>query len=481
MKRYPEFIYNAIANQSIVYTNQLKMSDWNNIINVLRTQTNANTTFLETWTRWFFGPKEYIDEDEYAIVPDGYTNYFDYLTGMFTEIDTRIKNEIDDRTAADTELREYTDLKHGIAMNTIAEETQQRKSKDNEIVSRVGTVENITSNHTSILSEISEDISDHNAILQQHTDEIDEHYTKIEEHEDAIGILSESNLRIDLSNVDGVKGAVAEGDIILIKDSRGTYTISVSAFIRDVIQERATHYKGDYLSYEALVDTHPIAKSGDYAFVNYTQEDGTDKLIMYIWDDNSSSEGTDNPIPSCWRETTSQQYVTLSMYDDLNDQLNSGNFVVGAAKNAEYSQYAKNSSYYTDPTVPGASPVDIKSIMPSPLSIELHSEFSEGLDAGVVKEIIIGNDIWRIPNDTTSIQFSSVNTTEDAYDLCEIIINNEHWRINNSKSLQYKAGDGISISEDGTISLNLSDIEGGSIASKDYVNNAIGRKLEEDY
>lgn len=93
MKRYPEFVYNAIDKQNIVFANQLKMSDWNNIINVLKTQANANTTFLETWTRWFFGPKEYIDEDEYAIVPDGYISYFEYLTETFISFRNRINEE----------------------------------------------------------------------------------------------------------------------------------------------------------------------------------------------------------------------------------------------------------------------------------------------------------------------------------------------------------------------------------------------------
>ena len=38
-----ELLYNSIPNQNLTFANQLKIEDWNNIINVLRIQSNALT------------------------------------------------------------------------------------------------------------------------------------------------------------------------------------------------------------------------------------------------------------------------------------------------------------------------------------------------------------------------------------------------------------------------------------------------------
>lgn len=53
-----KFIYNAIAEQTKTYANELEISEWNDIINILRLQTNASTTYEETLHKWLFGEKD---------------------------------------------------------------------------------------------------------------------------------------------------------------------------------------------------------------------------------------------------------------------------------------------------------------------------------------------------------------------------------------------------------------------------------------
>lgn len=80
--------------------------------------------------------------------------------------------------------------------------------------------------------------------------------------------------------------------------------ISYSSLVEQ-INTSITHYKGDYISYEALVQAFPIANMGDYAFVNTTQEQG-DILVLYIWDNDSNT----------WKETNTTQYVSKLVFDE---------------------------------------------------------------------------------------------------------------------------------------------------------------------
>lgn len=417
MKRYPEFIYNAIANQSIVYTNQLKMSDWNNIINVLRTQANANTTFLETWTRWFFGPKEYNDEDEYAIVPDGYTNYFDYLTGMFTEIDTRIKNEIDDRTAADNSLREYIDSQHSVAMGAISEETQQRISQDNQILSRVGTVENITNKHTSTISAIVGDISKQRETLQQHTEDIDSLIIENSNINSELDILSEDlqakstalenrKLNIDFSGLN-VASSIHEDDIIILKCNGVTYTTTVKV-LTELINSDVDYFKGYHTTLANLQSTHPTGEPGDYAFVA-TEND--DQYHMYVWDEEQK--------PGRWEETISGQYVLTSSFELFQQGLKDGSIHVGAVK-GNVDDISEDAPLLINVEINGS-----QYILPS-VALDFLGEAVEGAyKLGAIK---INGDTWNINNDIVDLEFSDENLS-DGHELGSVIIGGTKWNV----------------------------------------------------
>ena len=411
MKRYPEFIYNAIDNQSIVYTNQLKMSDWNNIINVLRTQTNANTTFLETWTRWFFGPKEYIDEDEYAIVPDGYTNYFDYLTGMFTEIDTRIKNEINARTAADNSLREYINSKHSVAMGAISEEAQQRTLQDNQILSRVGTVENITNRHTSTISAIVGDISKQRETLQQHTEEIDKSKAEDENLQKQISTNETSiakKINTDFSNL-AQASKVHKDDSIIIRCNGTTYTITVS-YLSELLGTGVSLFKGYFSTVEKLSAEYPKSEAGSYAFVGSINDE---QYHMYVWDALANNgEGV-------WEETISGQYVGTSTFDTFQQRLQDGLFHVGAIKGNIENPSSSSPLLYN---------IEINGeqyVIPN-IALDFLGNAVEGAyKLGAIK---INGDTWNINNDIVKLEMSDENI-DGAYELGSIIINGNKWNV----------------------------------------------------
>ena len=51
----PKFIYNSIDKQEKKYANELTIKEWNDIINILTTQSNANTEYTELVHRWLVG------------------------------------------------------------------------------------------------------------------------------------------------------------------------------------------------------------------------------------------------------------------------------------------------------------------------------------------------------------------------------------------------------------------------------------------
>ena len=51
----PKFIYNSIDKQKKKYANELTIKEWNDIINILTTQSNANTEYTELVHRWLVG------------------------------------------------------------------------------------------------------------------------------------------------------------------------------------------------------------------------------------------------------------------------------------------------------------------------------------------------------------------------------------------------------------------------------------------
>lgn len=116
---------------------------------------------------------------------------------------------------------------------------------------------------------------------------------------------------------------LAENDYFVLNSGNQAYRISVENMKSIFGGGGSDHYKGDFISYEELVETYPIAKAGDYAFVNIGSQ-----MIMYVWD----STGEDETMQGLWRETTSGKYVLTTTFANFQEMLLNGSLIVDTAK-----------------------------------------------------------------------------------------------------------------------------------------------------
>lgn len=117
---------------------------------------------------------------------------------------------------------------------------------------------------------------------------------------------------------------LAENDYFVLNSGNQAYRISVENMKSIFGGGGSDHYKGDFISYEELVETYPTAKAGDYAFVNVGS-----RMIMYVWDNS----GEDETMQGLWRETTSGKYVLTTTFANFQEMLLNGSLIVDTAKN----------------------------------------------------------------------------------------------------------------------------------------------------
>lgn len=117
---------------------------------------------------------------------------------------------------------------------------------------------------------------------------------------------------------------LAENDYFVLNSGNQAYRISVENMKSIFGGGGSDHYKGDFISYEELVETYPTAKAGDYAFVNIGSQ-----MIMYVWDNS----GEDETMQGLWRETTSGKYVLTTTFANFQEMLLNGSLIVDTAKN----------------------------------------------------------------------------------------------------------------------------------------------------
>lgn len=427
MKRNPTFVYNNIDKQNLVYANQLTVKQWNDIVNKLTAQANANTAFLETWTRWFFGPVEYTTEDEYTDSLGTCDSYYDYLKAEFNRIDTRITNEanrLDGRINEEIYNREAQDniLSASIVINAndIVEERNQRIAQDNDIHNRINTVnQRVATEENNRMAEIKrlegDDKDIRNSIVQENVN-----WNAADRNlQEQITDNKNTKLNSDLSNLP-FASLVHQDDFLVIRcacdGEPATQKISIKV-LAELINSEVDYFKGVFVDYDHLVDVWPVGEPGDYALVGSSDES---LFIQYVWDAKA------NDGQGVWEETTSTQFVLPEVFSAHQQDLQDGNFVVGKSV---ISTTAESTSYYTDPDNPTMPKVDIKDLVPKPLEIEVRDEFSNAQGAGTMKELVIGGDVWRVPSDVTSIIFSSLPAEGDSYELRTITINGEKWQI----------------------------------------------------
>lgn len=135
----------------------------------------------------------------------------------------------------------------------------------------------------------------------------------------------ESNKLNKVFNDIAIANNLAENDYFVLNSGNQAYRITVEN-MKKVFGGGggSDHYKGDFISYEELVETYPTAKAGDYAFVNIGSQ-----MVMYVWD----STGEDETMQGLWRETTSGKYVLTTTFANFQEMLLNGSLIVDTAKN----------------------------------------------------------------------------------------------------------------------------------------------------
>lgn len=134
----------------------------------------------------------------------------------------------------------------------------------------------------------------------------------------------ESNKLNKIFNDIAIANNLAENDYFVLNSGNQVYRITVENIKKLFGGGGSDHYKGDFISYEELVETYPTAKAGDYAFVNIGSQ-----MIMYVWD----YSGVDETMQGLWRETTSGKYVLTTTFANFQEMLLNGSLIVDTAKN----------------------------------------------------------------------------------------------------------------------------------------------------
>lgn len=93
LKVAQEFVNNSIPNQELSYANQLTVKQWNDIINVLRVQTNTTTNYLRQLHSWLIGIN---NTEDYAIVEDG-LNLYDWIKRTLENFTSEIFNTLNSK------------------------------------------------------------------------------------------------------------------------------------------------------------------------------------------------------------------------------------------------------------------------------------------------------------------------------------------------------------------------------------------------
>lgn len=198
---------------------------------------------------------------------------------------------------------------------------------------------------TDKLSEIDESITENNtniSNLQQKDIEleqtIEQNANEAKDYTDKNTFQLQQNINVLFSEVQNLNGNklnkifndiaiannLAENDYFVLNSGNQAYRISVENMKSIFGGGGSDHYKGDFISYEELVETYPTAKSGDYAFVNVGSQ-----MIMYVWDNS----GEDETMQGLWRETTSGKYVLTTTFANFQEMLLNGSLIVDTAKN----------------------------------------------------------------------------------------------------------------------------------------------------
>ena len=209
----------------------------------------------------------------------------------------------------------------GVASQNVdsIEKLQKEINKINGDENTEGSIKNQT-------SKLQEQITDNKREVQDEIERLDSN------------IFYNTNTKLNkVWNDIALANELGDNDYFIINSGSNAYKISFSQF-KNLVGSGGSeggggvnHYKGDFLSLEALLnatyDGTITPEAGDYAFVNttdYSTEIPKDYLVMYIWDTDADT----------WKETTTDKYVGSTVFDEFQEALLNGELIVHSAKNA---------------------------------------------------------------------------------------------------------------------------------------------------
>ena len=115
-----EFTYNSIDKQNLTYANQLTLNKWNDIINQLREQSNANTVDIECLYKWLVG----TGTDEVSVKADSFSKF---VLDKFVDHADRVKKVEEDSKKLQTDVtKELDDMNTSLQQKVTDEETRAK-------------------------------------------------------------------------------------------------------------------------------------------------------------------------------------------------------------------------------------------------------------------------------------------------------------------------------------------------------------------
>jgi hypothetical protein len=155
----PKLIKNAIAYQNKTTPNSLTVHEWNHIINVLKTQTNLNTEYLDKLHYILFGSStsDFIETPSLPEVKELIADLEDFKDGW----NINIENQINQAIAVETQAREQAieDLQDIYVKKTDATKVEASETNGNI---KVDNEEVVVYDDTAVKQQITDDITTHN-------------------------------------------------------------------------------------------------------------------------------------------------------------------------------------------------------------------------------------------------------------------------------------------------------------------------------
>lgn len=293
--------------------------------------------------------------------------------------------------------------------------------------------ESITENNTNITNLQQKDIELEQTIEQNKRDATSYTDSTANELEGEINLLNrivedlESNKLNKIFNDIAIANNLAENDYFVLNSGNQAYRISVEN-MKKVFGGGggSDHYKGDFISCEELVETYPIAKAGDYAFVNIGSQ-----MIMYVWD----STGEDETMQGLWRETTSGKYVLTTTFANFQEMLLNGSLIVDTAKHYDNGDGTKTN---IKATIDEAQRV-LTSINSDITTLQSDSIITLDLGTLTSDSGTVTNEMWEIIKNNKNVKLKA-NVPNSATQYVLVIVEKENvvYENNNIMEVHFK-------------------------------------------